>query len=194
MHHEPAARNPNRRRNRSFSVILNGTGRGLAALLFTGLLVGCSGGGISRTPPPGLEFPEDESVETVLRAVDGDTFELSSSGIVRLIGINTPESVKPGAPVECHGKEASEAAARLTGKTVRIEIDDVAGERDRYGRRLVYLWYLQDGAWIHYNLEAVTNGDARSYAFDDQQYLHRAAFEAAEQVARSRGIGLWSCG
>jgi len=194
MQHEPATRNPNRRHKWPFSILLNRPVRGLSALLFAGLLVGCSGGGISRTPPPGLAFPDDESVETVLRAIDGDTFELSSSGIVRLVGIDTPESVKPGEPVECHGKEASEAAARLTGKTVRIELDDVAGERDRYGRRLVYLWYLRDGAWIHYNLEAVTNGDARSYAFDDQQYLHRAAFEAAEQAARGRGIGLWSCG
>lgn len=167
--------------------------RSFGMVLLVHLLVGCSGVGVSQTPPPGLEFPDTAAHETVLRAVDGDTFELSSSGTVRLVGIDTPESVKPGAPVECHGKEASASAARLTGKTVRVELDDVAGERDRYGRRLVYLWYLQDGAWIHYNLEAITNGDARSYAFENQQYLHRAAFEEAEEQARARGIGLWAC-
>jgi len=155
---------------------------------------GCSGTGVATTPPPGLEFPDTAKHETVLRAVDGDTFELSSSGIVRLVGIDSPESVKPGTPVECHGKEASLAAARLTGKTVRVEIDEVAGERDRYGRRLVYLWYLQEGAWRHYNLEAVTNGDARAYAYANQQYLHRSEFESAEQRARTRGVGLWACG
>lgn len=163
----------------------------LAALTAGALVTGCAGG--TAAPPPGLDFPDTLSPETVIRAVDGDTFELSSSGIVRLVGVDSPESVKPGAPVECHGKNASMAAARLTGKTARIETDDVAGERDRYGRRLAYLWYLQDGEWILYNLEAVTNGDARAYAYANQQYLHRAAFEAAEKTARARGAGLWAC-
>jgi micrococcal nuclease len=154
-------------------------------------LVGCSS--VATTPPPGLAFPDTAAHETVLRAVDGDTFELSSSGTVRLVGVDSPESVKPGAPVECHGKAASNAAARLTGKTVRVEIDDVAGERDRYGRRLVYLWYLHENTWIHYNLEAVTNGDARAYAYENQQYLHRKTFEAAEQDAIAQNAGLWAC-
>lgn len=150
-------------------------------------------GSVTTTPPPGLAFPDTAAHETVLRAVDGDTFELSLSGTVRLVGVDSPESVKPGAPIECHGKAASSAAARLTGKTVRVAIDNVAGERDRYGRRLVYLWYLHANTWIHYNLEAITNGDARAYAYANQEYLHRATFEAAEQDAIEQNAGLWAC-
>lgn len=167
------------------------SGGGVVALAF--LLMGCGGMGAAQEPPPGMEFPETAAHEMVVRAVDGDTFELSVSGTVRLVGVDTPESVKPGASVECHGKAAADAAARLTGKIVRVELDDIAGEYDRYGRRLVYLWYLQDGTWIHYNLEAIENGDARSYAFANQQYLHREAFERAEQQARADRIGLWAC-
>jgi micrococcal nuclease len=165
----------------------------LVVLSTAALTTGCAGLGTGTAPPPGLEFPGETRNETVVRAVDGDTFELSESGIVRLIGVNSPESVKPGVPVECHGKEASVSAGRLTGKTVKIELDEVAGERDRYGRKLVYLWYLDDGRWYHYNLEAIENGDARAYAYDDQVYNHRESFEAAEADARARSLGLWSC-
>lgn len=170
-------------------------GRAIGVLLLAGVLVGCAGVGVNTAPPPGLTFPESDTqqTETVIRAVDGDTFELSSSGIVRLVGVNSPESVKPGAPVECHGKEASIAAARLSGMTVRLEGDDVAGTYDRYGRRLGYLWYLEDGTWTHYNLEAVANGDARAYAFNNQAYQYREQFEAAEREASARNAGLWAC-
>lgn len=188
----------------------------LAAVL-TPALLGCSAPLTSNSPPPGLEFPAEgdqpavvsaadesavdesagsvdgEAVETILRAVDGDTFELSVSGTVRLVGIDSPESVKPNSPVECHGKNASAAASRLTGMRARLETDEVAGETDRYGRRLAYLWYLDEGTWKLYNLEAVANGDARAYAYQDQPYAYRDEFEAAEADASARRLGLWSC-
>jgi len=170
---------------------------GVLAALVTGCAVPT--GGVN--PPPGLGIPDTRpgtgtgapDTETIVRAVDGDTFELSASGTVRLIGIDTPESVRPGHPVECHATTAAAAAARLTGLPARLETDPVAGERDRYGRRLAYLWYLRDGTWHNYNLEAIVNGDAEAYAYGDQDYRHRRAFEAAEAVARARGAGLWSC-
>lgn len=80
----------------------------------------------------------------VSRVVDGDTVVLTRAGKkikVRLIGINTPETVAPGRPVECFGREASAFAKKtLKGRKVWLEYDPVAGRTDRYGRTLAYLW------------------------------------------------------
>jgi len=169
---------------------------------------------MGANPPPGLAFPDrgtvagnggaptvapagdtgDEDTDIVTRVIDGDTVVLARHGTVRLVGIDTPETVKPNSPVECHGPEASAAAKKLHGLTVRLETDPVAGEFDRYGRRLAYLWYLdENGTWTHYNLEAVTRGDARPYAYNDQAYRHRGEFEDAGTQARTARLGLWTC-
>src|SRR5262245_48650750 len=82
---------------------------------------------------------------TIVRVVDGDTVEARLGGEVedvRLIGIDTPETVKPGAPVECFGPQASHFAHRLLeGRRVRLVFG--AERRDPYGRLLAYL-YLGD--------------------------------------------------
>ena len=67
---------------------------------------------------------------------------------VRLIGMNTPETVKPGSPVECFGPESSEfAKAALTGEPVTLEFDDSQGMTDQYDRTLAYVWReLPDGS------------------------------------------------
>ena len=79
---------------------------------------------------------------TVTRVVDGDTIEVRLDGRIekiRLIGIDTPESVKPGTPVECYAKAASAQTDRLLeGRRVRLEFD--AERRDRYGRLLAYVY------------------------------------------------------
>ncbi len=79
---------------------------------------------------------------TVTRVVDGDTIRVDINGkeeAVRLIGVDTPETVKPNHPVEPYGKEASEfTKKKLTGKTVYLETD--LEERDRYQRLLAYVW------------------------------------------------------
>lgn len=160
----------------------------------------CTGCAVSAgEPPAGLKIPgrgaanDADVLETVVRAVDGDTFVLSDSGRVRLIGIDAPESVKPGTPVECHGKKAAAAATELEGKRVRIETDETAGLRDRYDRKLVYLWYETDDGWDLYNLTAVRTGNARAYAHQDQQHAYRVELEAAEIAAKNENLGLWAC-
>src|SRR4051812_32602570 len=78
----------------------------------------------------------------VERVVDGDTIVVKLDGRserVRYIGVDTPESVKPGVPVQCFAKAAAAENRRLVGgREVRLSYD--AEARDRYGRRLAYVW------------------------------------------------------
>src|SRR3990167_6162374 len=78
----------------------------------------------------------------VVRVVDGDTLAVEMNGKsvkVRLIGLDTPETVDPRKPVQCFGKEASAKAKELlTGKSIRLEKDASQGEYDKYGRLLAY--------------------------------------------------------
>src|SRR3712207_834205 len=100
-------------------------------------------GFLSSTPP--LQENEYE----VVKVVDGDTLDVKNKeGIterLRLIGINTPETVDPRKPVECFGKEASNRAKTLLhGGTVTLEFDPTQDTRDKYGRLLAYV-ILPDG-------------------------------------------------
>src|SRR5438034_11692503 len=73
---------------------------------------------------------------TVTRVVDGDTIHVNLGGrdeTVRYIGMDTPESVKPGTPVQCYAEAASHRNQRLVdGQRVALRLD--AETRDRYGR------------------------------------------------------------
>ncbi len=90
-----------------------------------------------------------DNLYSVIKVVDGDTVDVSMGGVterIRLIGINTPETVDPRKPVECFGVEASnKAKALLTGKKVSLESDSTQGELDKYNRLLRYV-FLEDGA------------------------------------------------
>src|SRR4051794_2391845 len=82
---------------------------------------------------------------TVSRNVDGDTIHVRVRGFettVRLIGIDTPESRRPGSPVQCFAAAASERTARILspGTAVRLETDPTQDTRDRYGRLLAYVY------------------------------------------------------
>jgi micrococcal nuclease len=83
-----------------------------------------------------------EAAAPVTRVVDGDTIEVRLGGAiedVRLIGIDTPETVKPGTPVQCFGPRASRFAKRLlAGRRVRLVFG--AERRDVYGRLLAYVY------------------------------------------------------
>lgn len=81
----------------------------------------------------------------ILKVVDGDTLTLDVNGrsiVIRLIGVNTPETVDPRKLVECFGKEASQRAHELLdGKRVYIEKDSSQGEYDKYNRTLAYVFF-----------------------------------------------------
>jgi micrococcal nuclease len=148
--------------------------------------------------PPGFE----EAVVTDV--VDGDTIEVkimarvdgagaghAKTGrtyAVRLIGIDTPESVHPSEPVECFGREASRATAALVaGARVRL-VDDVENT-DSYDRLLRYV-YL--GAEM-INARLVANGYAHAYTYPPN-VRHSDLFVSLQGQAREEGRGLWSEG
>jgi micrococcal nuclease len=127
----------------------------------------------------------------VVRVVDGDTILVALPGgaqeRVRYIGVDTPETVKPGAAVECFGKRASARNHRLVeGREVRLVADREA--RDRYGRRLAYVFRASDGVFV--NAELVRGGYATPLRITPNvRYAARFAALAAE--ARDAGRGLW---
>jgi len=136
-------------------------------------------------------------VETITRVVDGDTFSTDQSGTIRIIGVDTPETVKPNAPVDCFGPQASAYAKRRLrkGLTVTLVAEQRGGQpdgrksaqTDRYGRRLAYV-YLTDGTF--WNLDLVANGYARARQYKPNDD-HAAEFEAAQAKAKAAGKGLW---
>ena len=131
--------------------------------------------------------PVTEEWSLVARVVDGDTIELESGERVRYIGINTPETVKPNAPVECFGHEASAYNRQLVaGKRVRLAKD--VSERDRYGRLLRFV-YLEDGTFV--NDVLVRDGYAYASTFPPD-VAEASVFRAAEVEARTAKRGLWA--
>ena len=132
---------------------------------------------------------------SVTRVVDGDTMVVTRGGrelTVRLIGIDTPETVAPGEPVMCFGPQATRfAQGRLEGSDVVLELDRSQGRLDRYGRTLVYLWVDHRSRLAMFNERAVRAGFAREYTYDSA-YAWQSAFRRAEAVARAARRGLWA--
>jgi micrococcal nuclease len=133
--------------------------------------------------------PARTATVTVSRVIDGDTIEVSPAvnGLkdVRLIGVDTPETVDPTERVEPYGPQASAFATReLAGKRINLEFDE---ERvDQYDRLLAYV-YLGGSM---FNEELVAKGYARAYPYPPNT-AHAATFAAAQRRARAAGLGIW---
>ncbi len=123
--------------------------------------------------------------QSVERVVDGDTIIVEGVGRVRLIGVDTPETVHPNRRVEFFGKEASAFTKRLLeGKRVRLEYDQE--RQDRYGRTLAYV-YLENGTFV--NAEIIRRG--YGHAYTRFPFRHMEAFRQFEREARDNRRGLW---
>jgi micrococcal nuclease len=137
---------------------------------------------------------DDPSVGEVSKITDGDTIHVEIGGgdeTVRLIGIDTPESVDPRTPVECFGKEAAAHLAELipVGTEVRLVRDVEA--RDRYDRLLAYVYRHRDDLFV--NLQMARDGFADVLTFPPN-VAHTDEFVDAVREAREAGRGLWgSC-
>jgi micrococcal nuclease len=130
----------------------------------------------------------------VTRVVDGDTLKASVAGrteTVRVIGLDTPESVKPGTPIECFALRASAEAERLlpVGAAIRLESDRTQAKRDRYGRLLAHIW-LADGTLYAERMIRGGFGIHSIYGGVPSIYARRLA--AAQDAARAALRGLWS--
>lgn len=132
------------------------------------------------------------SQTTVTKVIDGDTIEVLIDGQkqkVRVIGINTPETVDPRRPVECFGKEASDnAKSLLLNQTVKLESDPTQADKDKYGRLLRYM-FLPDGT--DFGLTMIKEGYAYEYTYDIP-YKYQKEYKAAQKEAESGQKGLWS--
>lgn len=126
------------------------------------------------------------TIATVVSVVDGDTIKIEGGEIVRYIGMDTPETVAPGRPVECYGTEASRKnKALVQGKVVELERD--VSNRDAYGRLLRYVWL--DGELINETL--VREGYALVSTYPPDVKYQSRLLEAQRQAQRE-GKGLWS--
>lgn len=135
-------------------------------------------------------IPADD-LFSIVSVVDGDTFKADINGAVktiRVIGIDTPETVDPRKPVECFGVEASnKAKAVLSGQKVRLEYDPTQGELDKYGRSLRHV-FLQDGT--NFGLLMIKEGYAHEYTYA-VPYKYQSEFKAAQKQAMEAKAGLW---
>lgn len=131
----------------------------------------------------------DEGIHEVLRAVDGDTILLVSGARVRLQGINAPETVKPDAPIEAWGPEASQFTKDfLQRANNRVRLTFNLERKDRYDRFLAFVW---NGDKL-LNEELVRAGFA--YAQLDYRYsgTMKNRLAAAQDEARQAQRGIWS--
>ncbi len=154
-----------------------------ASMLFPLVLLAVSCGAPPSGPP------------TLVEVIDGDTIAVDVAGNterIRLLGVDTPESVDPTRPVQCFGPEA---ALRLSewlpvGTTLRLERDTEA--RDRFGRLLAYVYRSSDDLFI--NAALLREGFADLLVFEPN-VARVGELEAALLDARTANRGLWgACG
>lgn len=129
---------------------------------------------------------------TVVSVVDGDTIVVRVDGTdekVRLIGLNTPETVAPSRPVMCFGKEASARTKQLLPAGTGVQLVRDVEARDRYDRLLAYVYRSSDGLFV--NLDLVQRGFGDQYPFPPNE-AHAPAFRDAAKAARASGTGAWS--
>lgn len=169
------ASRPRRRRRRSF------TRSTLTVLASVGALAACRDTGAD---PPGTA--------EVVEVVDGDTIEVRLAGAretVRLLGIDTPETVAPGQPVGCFGPEASERTKSLLPPGTEVRLTRDVEARDRFDRLLAYVVRADDELFV--NRALLAEGFARPLSIAPND-AHRADLSAAAAEARAAGRGLWS--
>ena len=128
----------------------------------------------------------------VVKVTDGDTIRVrlnTQDVTLRLIGMDTPETVDPRKPVQCFGKEASAyAKTLLNNTTVYISADTTQGDTDKYQRLLRYVW-LEDGRM--FNQLMINEGYAFEYTYNTP-YTYQTAFKSAQADAQQAQRGLWS--
>lgn len=143
--------------------------------------------------PPATAAPDGVVANGIVeRVVDGDTVVVRFDGdveSVRLIGIDTPESVKPNSPVECLGKEAAAFTISLLPKDTPVRVERDVEARDDYGRLLGYVIRADDALFV--NAAIVRHGYAQPLTIPPN-VAHVDEFVQAARDAEAADVGLWS--
>lgn len=149
----------------------------------------------SESPTPSINPSKNLEAATIIKVVDGDTITVNLNGqnqTIRIIGINTPETVDPRKAVECFGIEASNQAKeffKAKNYQVFLEKDDGQGERDKYQRLLRYV-FTDDGN-VDYGLVMISGGYAYEYTYNNP-YKYQISYKKAQQEAEANRRGLWA--
>lgn len=126
----------------------------------------------------------------VTKVIDGDTIKIEGDITIRLLGVDTPETVDPRRPVGCFGKEASnQLKSLLSGKVVILQKD--ISENDKYKRLLRYIYLpLENGQTLFVNDYLIREGFAKVLTIPpDVKYAEQ--FLEAQRKAREAKKGLW---
>jgi micrococcal nuclease len=184
----------------------HGGWRGASAILFA-LHVACAPGAAPATAPPPVAraapstrpappAPAARSLEvTVEKVIDGDTVLArglpKGTELVRLIGVNAPETGRGRTVRECFGAESARWLTQQIARGSRLRLEFDVGERDRFGRLLAYA-YRPDGTFV--NAALVGNGYAQTMTIPPN-VAHADELRALERTARREERGLWgACG
>ena len=146
------------------------------------LVLGGCGGRAGPSPPANA---------VVVSVIDGDTIVVRIGDRhehVRLIGIDTPETVAPNKPVMCFGKEASHETATLLPPGTAVQLVRDVEARDDYARLLAYVYRVPDGVFVNLRLAEEGYADVLSIA---PNTTYAGAFRAAVAAARTARRGLW---
>ena len=145
------------------------------------------------------ELPKDAVKATVERVVDGDTMKLKIDETkevvtLRLLLVDTPESVKKGVEPQPYSVEASNFTKNTlkANDTVYIEYDN-GNKTDKYNRHLGYLWYYskENSSWQMFNEKLISEGYARvGYVYSQKKHLDE--FYKAQDYAKSHKLNIWS--
>jgi micrococcal nuclease len=169
----------------------SGAGVLLAGVAAT--FVGCSQpvAPAARQAPRSSAAPAKGLPVTVKRVIDGDTILVTGlpegGGLIRLIGINAPETGSGRTIRECFGVEARAWLTRRTPPGTPLRLVRDVGERDRFGRRLAYV-YAVDGTFL--NAELVASGYAQTMTIPPN-VRHAEELRGLERRARAENRGLW---
>ena len=138
---------------------------------------------------PSIVKNDTPATYLVTKVVDGDTIYVDGIGTrIRLIGVNTPETVDSSKPVECYGPEASNYLRNLIlGRYVGLESDSLSGDVDKYGRPLRYVYYNNENI----NQKIILGGYGKEASYGSS-YKYQSEFDASEKYAKQNDLGLWS--
>jgi micrococcal nuclease len=149
--------------------------------------------GLAACAADATELAPGEAV--VVEVVDGDTIAVEVAGRredVRLLGIDTPETVHPTKPVECFGPEASAQTEQLLPPGTRVRLERDVEPRDHYGRLLAYVHRVDDDLFVNRSL---VDGGFADVLIIEPNHAYAGDLRAARAEADRAGKGRWSaCG